>query len=207
MSGSFEFARWNACVHRLDLSLCSHPKEFLGNGVRTHVNSKRKIPSTRGSEEDGTHNTASHRTASSTHYSLSCSHPRQRSKFLVRLKQGTREAIPSLLMPRLSHLTTKPPRGVQECHLCVHGPITPTAELYCLKLSFHCQVLHLQSNWCRLVYCKLAYIIQSKCSQPARPHTSAKVMTRGQYHGGQRPMTLFTVQLSFHHRHSTNQVS
>ena len=47
MSGSFESVRWNACVHRLDLSLNSHPKEFWGNGVRTHANSKGKIPSTR----------------------------------------------------------------------------------------------------------------------------------------------------------------
>ena len=38
MSGSFESMRWNACVHTLDLGLYSHPKEFLGNGVRTHVN-------------------------------------------------------------------------------------------------------------------------------------------------------------------------
>ena len=43
-SGSFESMRWNACVHRLDLGLYSHPKEvFLGNGVWTHVNSKGKI--------------------------------------------------------------------------------------------------------------------------------------------------------------------
>ena len=46
MSGSFESVRWNACVHRLDLGLYSHPKEFWGNGVRIHVNSKGKIPST-----------------------------------------------------------------------------------------------------------------------------------------------------------------
>ena len=50
MSGSFESVRWNACVHRLDLGLYSHPKEFFffppWNGVRTHVNSKGKIPST-----------------------------------------------------------------------------------------------------------------------------------------------------------------
>ena len=45
-SGSFESVRWNACVHRLDLGLYSHPKEFWGNGVWTHVNSKGKIPST-----------------------------------------------------------------------------------------------------------------------------------------------------------------
>ena len=29
-SGSFESVRWNACVHRRDLGLYSHPKEFLG---------------------------------------------------------------------------------------------------------------------------------------------------------------------------------
>ena len=33
-------------MHRLDLGLCSHPTEFWGNGVRTHVNSKEKISST-----------------------------------------------------------------------------------------------------------------------------------------------------------------
>ena len=44
--GSFESVRWNTCVHRLDLGLCSHPKEFWGNGVWTHVNSKGKILST-----------------------------------------------------------------------------------------------------------------------------------------------------------------
>ena len=40
MPGSFESVRWNACVHRL--GLYSHPKEFWGNGVRAHVNSKEK---------------------------------------------------------------------------------------------------------------------------------------------------------------------
>ena len=60
MSGSFESVRWNACVHRLDLGLYSHLKEFFGNGVRTHVNS----------EEDRTHDTASSRTGNQTHYQL-----------------------------------------------------------------------------------------------------------------------------------------
>ena len=46
MSGSVESVRGNACVHRLDRSLYSHPKEFFGNEVGTHVNSKGKIPST-----------------------------------------------------------------------------------------------------------------------------------------------------------------
>ena len=35
---------WNACVHRLDVGLYSHPKEFRGSGVRIHVNSQGKIP-------------------------------------------------------------------------------------------------------------------------------------------------------------------
>ena len=38
-------------VHRLDLGLYSHPKKILENGVRTHVNSKGKIPSTGGLKE------------------------------------------------------------------------------------------------------------------------------------------------------------
>ena len=33
-------------MHRLDLGLYSHPKEFWGNAVRTHVHSKGNIPST-----------------------------------------------------------------------------------------------------------------------------------------------------------------
>ena len=55
MSESFKSMQWNACVHRLDLGLYSHPKEFEASGggvgggrdkVITHVNSKGKIPST-----------------------------------------------------------------------------------------------------------------------------------------------------------------
>ena len=75
MSGSFESVCLNACVHRLDLGLYSHPKEFVGNGVRTHVNSEGKIPSSRGSEEDPTHNAGSGRTASPAHYPLNYSGP------------------------------------------------------------------------------------------------------------------------------------
>ena len=44
-SVSFESVGWNACEHRLDLGLYSHPKEFWANGVRTHVYCKGKIPS------------------------------------------------------------------------------------------------------------------------------------------------------------------
>ena len=55
-------------VHRLDLGLYSHPKEFLGSGVRTHVTSQVKIPSTEGSDVVRTRDAASRRTASPAHY-------------------------------------------------------------------------------------------------------------------------------------------
>ena len=47
-------SRGDSVIVRVTFSLCSHLKEFLGNGVRTHVNSKGKIPSTRGSEDGQT---------------------------------------------------------------------------------------------------------------------------------------------------------
>ena len=74
MSVSFESVPWNACVHTQELSLYSHLK-VLGNGVRTHNNSNGKIPSTEGSEEDRTCDTASCRTASPTHYQMIHSSP------------------------------------------------------------------------------------------------------------------------------------
>ena len=67
-SGSAESVGWNEYVHRLDLGLYSHPKEFWGNGVRTHVNSKRKfpLPEKFSPEENRTHDPASSRTARPT---------------------------------------------------------------------------------------------------------------------------------------------
>ena len=73
MSGSFESVWWNARVHRLDLDLHTQPKEFLGNRVRTYVHSEGKIHCTRSSEENGTHDAASSRTVSPTHYQPSYS--------------------------------------------------------------------------------------------------------------------------------------
>ena len=63
----------HTCVHWLDLGLYSYRKEFLGNGVRTHVNSnsKGKITSTRkkfSPKEYRTQDAASSRMASPTHY-------------------------------------------------------------------------------------------------------------------------------------------
>ena len=63
--------RWNAYVHRLDLGLYSHAKEFWGNGVRTLVNSRQKNPLYRkkvSSEEDQNHDATSSRTVNPTHY-------------------------------------------------------------------------------------------------------------------------------------------
>ena len=82
MSGSFESVPWYARVHRLDLRLYFPPKDFGRNGVRTHVNSKVKILSTRkfSSEENRTHDAASNRTASPTQYQLSCS--RSHTRFM-----------------------------------------------------------------------------------------------------------------------------
>ena len=95
-----ESMRWNACVHILDLSLYSRLKEFIwGNGVRTHVNSKGKLPSTRGSEEGPTCDAAPHRTANPTHYRLSYSSPHQSiqsccCRFLVTEGSSNKQCVP-----------------------------------------------------------------------------------------------------------------
>ena len=51
--------------------------EGVGDGVRTHANSNRKIPSPKkfSPEEDRTHNAASSRTASPTHYQRATAAP------------------------------------------------------------------------------------------------------------------------------------
>ena len=87
MSGSFESVRWKACVYRLDLNLYPHPKEVFfgggeggrGGGMETEPTltpkEKSPLPEKFSSEEDQTHNAASSRTASPTHYQLSYSSP------------------------------------------------------------------------------------------------------------------------------------
>ena len=46
MSGSVESVRWNACAHRLELGLHSHPKEFFeGMDSETMLTPREKIPS------------------------------------------------------------------------------------------------------------------------------------------------------------------
>ena len=116
MSGSFKSLRWNACVHRLDLGLHSHPKELEGwgggraDGVRTHVNTKGKIPSPGGSEEGRTGDVASGRTASPTHYRLSYSGSavffqyRNTSQLFFTWRQAIK---------RLSRATCRVPRGTK----------------------------------------------------------------------------------------------
>ena len=110
MSGSFESVWWNACVHRLDLGLYSHPEEFWGNGFRTHVNSKGKIPSTGSSMEDRTQNTASCRTASPTHCQLRCSSPKLNIKMWIctGLSAGQSQTANGILMISL----------LFHCHAC-----------------------------------------------------------------------------------------
>ena len=71
MSGSFESVRWNACVHRLDLSLYSRLKEFFWGMESERMSTPREnspLPEKFSSEEDQTHDAASSRTASPTHY-------------------------------------------------------------------------------------------------------------------------------------------
>ena len=43
-SGSFESVLWNACVHRLDLGLYSHPKDFWGEWSLNPCQLQRKNP-------------------------------------------------------------------------------------------------------------------------------------------------------------------
>ena len=69
-SGSFESVRWNACMHRLDLRLYSHPKEFWGMESEPMLTPREKSPLMEhfSSEEDWTQDAASSRTVSPTHY-------------------------------------------------------------------------------------------------------------------------------------------
>ena len=83
-------------VHRPDLSLHFDLKEMWGNGVRTHGNSKGKIPSTGGSEEDHTCN-AAFRTASPTHYRLSYSGPRDQHNVPTSQQQSQVSGVSSTL--------------------------------------------------------------------------------------------------------------
>ena len=64
MSGSFESVQWNACEHRLDFGLYSHPKEFLGKGMESEP---KFTPREKSPEEYQTHNSASSRTTSPIH--------------------------------------------------------------------------------------------------------------------------------------------
>ena len=70
------------CVRAMECMCAQTRSQFilsservLGNGDRTPVDSKGKIPSTGSSEEVQTHDAASQRTASPTHYPLSYSAP------------------------------------------------------------------------------------------------------------------------------------
>ena len=70
MSESCESVRWNACVHRLDLGLYSDPKEFLEMELEPMLTPREKspLPEKFSSEKDRTHEAASSRTTSPTHF-------------------------------------------------------------------------------------------------------------------------------------------
>ena len=71
MSGSFQSVRWNACVHRLDPGLYSHPKSCWGMKSEPMLTQgeKSSLPEKKvSSEKDQTHDAALSRTESSTHY-------------------------------------------------------------------------------------------------------------------------------------------
>ena len=91
-------------MHKLDLGLYSHPNEFWGNGVRTHVDYKGKIPSTRNSEKGRTHDTASRRTANTMHYQLNYSSPGMSKKKAIKLSQFESIWINGLRRVKLSHV-------------------------------------------------------------------------------------------------------
>ena len=82
--------QWNSYVHRLDLGLYSHPKEFWGNGVRTMLipRGKSPLPEKFSPEEDRTHNAVSSRTASPTHHQQTVAAPIKRPVRLLVLSQG-----------------------------------------------------------------------------------------------------------------------
>ena len=73
-SGSFESVRWNACLHRLDLGLYSHPKEFWGMEFEPMLTPREKSPLPKMSpEEDRTRDAVD---SEPKHYQLSYSGPR-----------------------------------------------------------------------------------------------------------------------------------
>ena len=68
----------NACVHRLDFGLFSHPNEVLAGMESEPMITPRKNPLYRkkkSPQKDRTHDVASSRTASQTHYQMSYSGP------------------------------------------------------------------------------------------------------------------------------------
>ena len=75
MSGSLESVQWNACMHRLVLALCCHPKEWLRVRSEPVLTPTEKSSQPDYSKEGQTHDAASHRIASLTSYQLNLSSP------------------------------------------------------------------------------------------------------------------------------------
>ena len=108
-SGSFVSMQWNACVHRQDLSLYSHLKEFLENGVRTHVNSKGKIPSTgKNSSQRGIEPTTLHKAGQQAQYTTNKLFPPQTCLWYMTQANSINQKWTPLKLPQLEKSTFNP---------------------------------------------------------------------------------------------------
>ena len=94
-----------AFAHRLDLGLYSHRKEFVRGMESEPTLTQRENPIYRkkiSSEEEGTHDAASSRTASPTRYQRSCPGPQRRKEPMTlyqagqRAQHATNGAVPAL---------------------------------------------------------------------------------------------------------------
>ena len=135
MSASSESVRWNACAHRLDLGIYSHPKEFGvffaffcfcfcflffffwgGGGVGMEsepmLREKSPLPEKFSSEEDRTHDAASSGTESPTHYQRAFPAARCGTTGKPQHSRGTRRwcgLTTTLTRPPCPQATTRPP--------------------------------------------------------------------------------------------------
>ena len=131
--------RWNACVHRLHFGSYPHPKEFWGNGVRTHVNSKGRIPSTSKILLTGGSNQRRcvSRTVSPTHYQRAIPAP---------VRPSDRLCGPVTRTPlrgwEFGNRSPAPPVQSYQCPLCRVIPVS--------FVSSHTRVLCLESYQCHL---------------------------------------------------------
>ena len=134
-------------MHRLDLGLDSYPKEFLGKESEPVLTPRKKspLPEKISSEEDRTHDAASSRTASPTHYQLSYSDPASVQSRRHRDWQTPMQRPVFHLSPFTFHLDFVHP--LQDVALSTAGCSPPSmpSTVLCLLLScftFHLSFVH-----------------------------------------------------------------